>query len=123
MTTDCGRLEGKMAMRRVDPVRIETMPMRGTDREGHLLREGTRHLIYRGPLRIGEIEQTTAIHENGQEYGFRRGLAAICLHDPNCRFPTILIDAHFKTAAAAVKAIKQAEQQWLKRRPEESQLN
>ena len=103
-------------MRRVDPIRIKIMPMRGTDREGQLLREGTRHLIYRGPLRIGEIEQTTAVHENGQEYGFRPGLAAMCLHDPECRYPTVLINVHFKTVAAAVKAIKQAEQQWLRRR-------
>jgi len=46
-------------MRRTEPVRIEMMPMRGTDQEGRLLREGMRHLVYRGPLRIGEIEETT----------------------------------------------------------------
>jgi hypothetical protein len=66
-------------MTRSEPIRIETMPMRGTDQEGRLLREGTRHLIYRGPLRIGEIEETTAVHESGQQYGLRPGLAAMCL--------------------------------------------
>ena len=50
-------------MRRAEPIRIETMPMRETDEEGHLLREGTRHLIYRGPLRIGEIEETIAVQD------------------------------------------------------------
>ena len=106
-------------MRRTEPIRIEMMPMRGTDRDGRLLREGTRHLVYRGPLRIGEIEETTTVHEAGQEYGFRPGLVAMGLRDPECRYPTVLIDALFKTVVAAVKAIKQAEQQWLSRRSDE----
>jgi hypothetical protein len=103
----------------VDPIRIETMPMRGTDREGHLLREGTRHLIYRGPLRIGEIEETTVVHENGEEYGFHAGLTAMCLRDPECRHPTALLNKRFKTVASAVKAIKQAEHQWWKILPKD----
>ena len=110
-------------MRRTEPVRVETMAMRGTDRDGRLLREGTRHLVYRGPLRIGEIEETITVHEAGQEYGFRPGLVAMGLRDPECRYPTVLIDARFKTVVAAVKAIKQAEQHWLKRRSDqEAQL-
>ena len=95
------------------------MPMRGTDEEGHLLREGTRHLIYRGPLRIGEIEETTAVHESGQEYGFRPGLAAMCLRDIECRYPTALLNARFRTVASAVRAIKHAERQWLERLPKD----
>ena len=106
-------------MKRAEPIRIETMPMRGTNSGGQVLREGTRHLVYRGAMRIGEIEETTAVHESGQEYGFRPGLAAMCLRDQECRYPTALLDVHFKTVAAAVKAIKQAEQQWLKRLPKE----
>jgi len=99
-------------MKHADPIRIETMPMRGTDRDGQLLREGTRHLIYRGPLRIGEIEETTAVHESGRDYGFRSGLSAMCLRDPECRYPTVLFDKRCRTVASAVKAIKRAEQQW-----------
>jgi hypothetical protein len=106
-------------MKRFDPIRIETMPMRGTDREGKFLREGARHLIYRGPLRIGEIEETTAVHENGEEYGLRLGLSAMCLRDPECSYPTTLLDKRFKTVAAAVRAIKRAEQQWLRCLPKE----
>ena len=106
-------------MRRTAPIRIETMPMRGTDQEGRLLREGTRHLIYRGPLRIGEIEETTAVHECGQEYGFRPGLAAMCLRDIECRYPTALLNARFRTVASAVRAIKHAERQWLERLPKD----
>jgi hypothetical protein len=102
-------------MKHADPIRIETMPMRGTDRGGQLLREGTRHLIYRGPLRIGEIEETTAVHESGRDYGFRSGLSATCLRDPECRHPTALLDKRFRTVASAVRAIKQAELQWWNR--------
>jgi hypothetical protein len=105
-----------------DPIRIETMLMRGTDREGHLLREGTRHLIYRGPLRIGEIEETTVVHDNGQEYGFHAGLTAMCLRDPECRHPTALLNKRFRTVASAVKAIKQAEQQWWKSLPKDQRV-
>lgn len=100
-------------MKRTEPIRIEMMPMRGTDREGRLLREGTRHLVYRGPLRIGEIEETTTVHEAGQEYGFRPGLAVTCLRDIECRYPTALLDARFRTVASAIKAIKRGERQWL----------
>ena len=106
-------------MRRAAPIRIETMPMRGTDQEGRLLREGTRHLIYRGPFRIGEIEETTAVHESGQEYGFRPGLTTMCLRDIECRYPTALLDARFRTVASAIKAIKQAEQQWFEHLPKD----
>jgi hypothetical protein len=88
------------------------MPMRGTDQDGQLLREGTRHLIYRGPLRIGEIEETTAVHESGRDYGFRIGLTAMCLRDPERTYPTTLLDKRFRTVASALRAIKQAEQQW-----------
>jgi hypothetical protein len=104
-------------MRRTEPIRIEMMPMRGTDREGRLLREGTRHLVYRGPLRIGEIEETTTVHEAGQKYGFRPGLAVTCLSDIECRYPTALLDARFRTVASATKAIKRAERQWLEHLP------
>jgi hypothetical protein len=95
-----------------EPIRIETMPMRGTDQDGQLLGEGTRHLIYRGPLRIGEIEETTAVRDIGRDYGFRIGLTATCLRDPERRYPTALLDKRFRTVASALKAIKQAEQQW-----------
>jgi hypothetical protein len=101
-------------MKHVDPIRIETMSMRGIDRDGQLLREGTRHLIYRGPLRIGEIEETTAVHESGRDYGFQPGLTAMCLRDPECRHPTALLDKRFRTVSSAVKAIKQAEHRWRK---------
>ena len=90
-----------------------------TDRDGQLLREGTRHLIYRGPLRIGEIEETTAVHESGRDYGFRIGLTAMCLRDPECKHPTALLEKRFRTVASAVRAIKQAEQQWWNRLPKE----
>ena len=106
-------------MRRAEPIRIEMMPMRGTDQEGRLLREGTRHLIYRGPLRIGEIEETTVVHESGRDYGFRHGLTAMCLRDPEYRHPTALLAKRFRTVGAAVKAIRLAEQQWLKDLPKE----
>ena len=86
--------------------------MRGTDQDGQLLGEGTRHLIYRGPLRIGEIEETTAVRDIGRDYGFRIGLTATCLRDPERRYPTALLDKRFRTVASALKAIKQAEQQW-----------
>jgi hypothetical protein len=101
-------------MRRSEPIRIETMPMRGTDLAGQVLREGTRHLVYRGPMRIGEIEETTVVHETGQGFGFHRCLMAMCLRDPECGYPTALLDNHFKTVTSAVKAIKHAEQNWLK---------
>ena len=99
-------------MKHADPIRIETMPMKGADRDGQLLREGTRHLIYRGPLRIGEIEETTVVHENGRDYGFHAGLTVMCLRDPERRHPTALLNKRFRTVASAVRAIKQAEQQW-----------
>jgi hypothetical protein len=104
-------------MTRTEPIRIEIMPMRGTDGEGRLLREGTRHLVYRGPLRIGEIEETTTVHEAGQEYGFRPGLAVTCLRDIECRYPTALLDARFRTVNSAIKAIKRSERQWLEHLP------
>ena len=106
-------------MRRSEPIRIETMPMKGTDQEGRLLREGTRHFIYRGPLRIGEIEETTAVHERGRQYGFRPGIAAMCLRDIECRYPTTLLEARFRTVASAIKAIKQAAQQWFEHLPKD----
>ena len=104
-------------MKRTEPIRIEMMPMRGTDREGRLLREGTRHLVYRGPLRIGEIEETTTVHEAGQEYGFRPGLAVTSLRDRECRYPTALLNARFRTVNSAIKAIKRSERQWLDHLP------
>ncbi len=110
---------GEAAMRRAEPIRIETMPTRGADEESRLLREGTRHLIYRGPLRIGEIEETIAVHQNGQQYGFRPGLTAMCLRDIECRYPTALLKARFRTVASAIKAIKHAERQWLERLPKD----
>jgi hypothetical protein len=79
-------------LKHADPFRIETMPMKGADRDGQLLREGTRHLIYRGPLRIGEIEETTVVHENGRDYGFHAGLTVMCLRDPERRHPTALLN-------------------------------
>jgi hypothetical protein len=88
------------------------MPMRGTDRDGQLLREGTRYLIYRGPLRIGEIEETTAVYESGHDYGFRVGLVAMCLRDPECRHPTALLEKRFRSVASAVRTIKEAELKW-----------
>ena len=106
-------------MRHADPIRIETMSMKGTDRDGQLLREGTRHLIYRGPLRIGEIEETAAVHEGGREYGFRIGLTAMCLHNPECRHPTALLSKRFRTVDSAIKAIKQAEELWRKSLPKD----
>jgi hypothetical protein len=63
-------------------------------------------------LRIGEIEETTAVHESGRAYGFRIGLTAMCLRDPECRYPTALLDKRFRIVASAVRAIKQAEKQW-----------
>ena len=93
--------------------------MRGTDRNGNLLREGTRHLIYRGPLRIGEIEETTAVYESGRDYGFRIGLSAMCLRNTECRHPTALLSKRFRSVDSAVKSIKQAEQLWRKSLPKD----
>jgi hypothetical protein len=109
-------------LKHADPIRIETMPMKGADRDGQLLREGTRHLMYRGPLRIGEIEETTVVHENGRDYGFHAGLTVMCLRDPERRHPTALLDKRFRTVASAVRAIKQAEQQWWESLPKDESL-
>ena len=63
-------------------------------------------------MRIGEIEETTGVHESNRDYGFRIGLTAMCFRDPECRYPTALLDKRFRTVASAVRAIKQAEEQW-----------
>jgi hypothetical protein len=52
-------------------------------------------------------------------YGFQPGLTAMCLRDPECRYPIALLDKRFRTVASAVKAIKQAEQQWWKSLPKD----
>jgi hypothetical protein len=101
-------------MKRAQPVRIKTSSMRTTGFSGDLLREGVRHFVYRGAMRIGEIEETTVDHQTGQRNGFRPGLTALGLDNPKCAYPTKLLGDRFKTVTEAIDAIKRAELRWMK---------